>query len=587
MRSVLSALCYVFLLLGSSTLAPADEQPSTFVEVPTEGQPVLKAAHSVEARDEIRLATDVYVPSTTGQWPTILIRTPYNKENMSSVAAFFAQRGYSVVLQDTRGKYGSEGSFLPMRHEKSDGLDTLKWIQQQVWTTGDVGIWGPSYLGYAGLILVGEHPSVKTAININSVLDQYSFTYPNGNFHLMAMVPWLYAFEGRKQVSITRLPLAQLYAHQPVSKIMEMAGKNIDFWDQLIRHPDYDDFHRGYSVLSQAHKVDVPILHVAGFNDWLYRDTIDYFLTLADKSEEQYILIGPWYHNQEFSSRPIQVGDAHFGSNAAVGDQLLDMNAAWFDRWLKNEKASDFGMSEHVRYYVMNEDKWLEAGTWPPATVSYKTFFLSSHQGANSVAGDGKLVTDISATSEGSSSFTFDPDNPVRTHGGANYHMNTSNKGIRDQSWSEQRQDVLVFETDPLEKTLRLTGPLNAVIYVSTSGNDTDFVAKLTYVDRRGYSRIIEDTIISLSHRQEVASRQPVTPDEIYKLQLDLGDTAIVLPAGSRLRLDITSSNWPKYPVNPNTGESPLTATRKVTVTNTVHHGKSHPSQLILPVDES
>lgn len=546
-----------------------------------------KADVGIVMSDGAKLATDIYLPRREGRHPVVLIRTPYKKENMGSlIAEFFAANGYAAVVQDTRGRFGSEGDFLPFIHERKDGLETLDWISEQDWSGDGIGVWGPSYLGYCGLILaISRHPALKTVINISGVGDIDPVIFPGGAFHLMAALPWALFMEG---VDLRTVDLSELYRHVPLLKApssIETESRIMDmFADTEIR----ERFGSELSIRDQLENIGIPILHMTGLNDWIYRSTLEVYSAIresqvsGEKVAFQKLIIGPWYHDQQWEGGT-RVGDEDFGPLAKMDvQQIRTLSLRWMDHWLKGK---DDGLLEEpaVDLFIMGKNAWSRERSWPPHDVVYRNWYLRSEKGAASLAGDGKLSLEKNI-GPGRDRFVFDPLDPVPTLGGVNFHFFPGQLGVRDQRPVEKRKDVLVYTSEPLADDLEIIGPIKAVLYVSTEGRDTDFTAKLVEVRPDGYARIIEDGIIRARYRHSRDNPEFLEPGQVYELTVDLGATAVLIRKGCRIRLEISSSNFPKYDRNPNTGEEPLQAVEFKKVTQTIHHSDRHPSRLVLPV---
>jgi putative CocE/NonD family hydrolase len=256
----------------------------------------------------------------------------------------------------------------------------------------------------------------------------------------------------------------------------------------------------------------------------------------------------------------------------------------WFDATLKSEAADVSGWPD-TELFVMGDNEWRRYDSWPPPQVRFRKLFLGSSTGANSAGGDGRL-TAAAPSLDGFDTFLFDPMNPVPTHGGANFHFMLHLVGVKDQRDIEEREDVLVYTSDPLAEELEITGPIKAVVHVSSEGRDTDFTAKLVQVKPDGYARIIEEGIQRVSFRNGPGERELIDPGEVYEITIEMGSTAITIPAGHRLRLEVSSSNFPKYDRNPNTGEDPLRARVLKTVTQKVYFGGEYRSHIVIPVVE-
>ncbi len=563
-RSVCSVISLLLILMLCNTNSFAE---SSFT------QETMK----LRLTDGVHLGTDIFLPATGKNFPAILIRTPYGKFQKIEFAEFWARHGYAVVLQDTRGKWTSEGHYIPFKNEEKDGLETLDWIVQQKWSNGKVGMFGSSYLSFCALTLAAaKHPALKSIFNISGWLKGGKINTPGGAVHLMLALPWILHEETLKRRSLNDYELEDLFYHLPLKNVFASIGVESKLWSEpeiimeLNKH------------LSAA-DIDVPIFHITGWNDFVYASALDIYTTVRDHSQKpQKLMIGPWFHDQYYSDYT-GAGDEDFGEASKMGaDKLQDLSLRWFDYTLK---GIENGITREpvAEVFIMGKNKWQTFQQWPPAEIAFQKWYLSSESGANSLNGDGRLLPDPTAR-DAMDSIIFDPENPVPTNGGANFHFLLDIVGVKDQRDIEEREDVLVYTSAPLPGTIEIAGPLKVVFYAATEGPDTDFTAKFVEVRENGYARIIEEGIIRARHRNSLDSEEMLEPGKVYQFTIDLGATAIAIKKNHRLRVEISSSNFPKYDRNPNTGVFPFEATELKPVRQQVYHGKSFPSHILLPV---
>ncbi len=530
----------------------------------------------ITLKDGTNLASDIYIPTEGENHPTILIRTPYGKQQHVYEGEYFAYNGYAVVIQDSRGKWESDGEYFPFINEKNDGIETIDWITNQDWCNGEVGMWGSSYLSYCAIVAATEKPeALKTLFIISGWLDGKKIINPGGTMHLMLNLPWILHEETQKVRSLN-YDMEELFEYLPLNNVFNSIGIDSKIWGK-----EYDI--RGLNENLTATEIDIPVFHVTGWNDFVCNSALEVYNQISlNSSNQNKLLIGPWFHDQ-LQTKYTEVGDDDFGPESAMGrENLCSLSVEWFDHIFK-EKNQILETGPDVKVFVMGENKWEEHDEWPPENVEYKKLFLSSNEGANSSGGDGELAVNVSGIKT-SDTFIFDPLNPVPTYGGANFHFFLPTIGVKDQSEIEERNDVLVYTTDILEDSIHVVGPLELTLFASTEGLDTDFTAKLVEIRENGYARIIQEGILRASYRNSSTERELLEPGKVYKFIIDLGATAIKIPSGSKLRVEISSSNFPKYDRNPNTGEDAFEATKLETVKQTIHHGSEYPSHLLLPV---
>ena len=588
----------------------------------------------VSMRDGVKLAADIYLPARNGEpaggkFPVILLRTPYNKEN-STEATVFVPHGYVLVAQDVRGRYKSEGHWRPHVDDPNDGFDTAQWIGSQPWCDGGIGTVGSSYAGATQHALaIGNAPYVKAMIPRNAMSDygRYGVRH-NGAFELR-FFNWVFTL-GNATGSPDALPAAQRAAVNPaaVKALVDMGNQVRDYVRALplrpdttplrfapdyeswlieaMRHGDYDDFWRnsGASVVDHlAEYKDVPEYQTTGWYDsWGTQVANMNFPELRkNKKSLERLIVGPWIHSGENLS---YAGEAQFTDDAAL--DLAAFQLRWFDHWLK---GIDNGVDREppVRIYVMGGGDahkttegrifvgghWRDEQEWPLARTLAAPYYLH----ANGLLSPQKPSADQPIT------YAFDPRNPVPTIGG-----NVSSQGtLMFQGAADQRcrldfwlcsdakplsarNDVLVFQTPLLNSDIEVTGRLIVKLWASSNSLDTDFTAKLVDVYppnadfSKGVDLNIADSIVRARYHKGFARAELLTPGQPYEFTIEMYPTSLVFKRGHRIRLDISSSNFPRFDVNPNTGE-PLNDNRRWQVAeNTIYLDAKHPSEIILPV---
>jgi putative CocE/NonD family hydrolase len=558
--------------------------------------------HGVEAkmRDGTILRADIYRPTAPGKFPVILKRTPYDKHNVD--AADFgvkgALRGYVVINQDVRGRYTSEGEWYPFLHESSDGYDTVEWAAALPYSNGKVGMYGGSYVGATQMLAAIAHPPhlagicpVVTASNYHD-----GWTYQGGAFEQWFNESWT---SGLAQDTLNRyvqkhtdarngiwkLPLTEYALFElpqgasDTDRLRSLAPYFLDW----LAHPDYDDYWKRWNIEDHYSEIAVPSLTVAAWYDIFLGGSLNNYVGMkqhagseaARNGQRLLVTIG----GHAGSGR--KVGEVDFGATAEFNEDEITLG--WYDYLFKNV-ANDFANPKPVRIFVMGANQWRDEDDWPLARAHNTKYFLHSGGKANSASGDGSLAT-AAPRSEGPDQYVYDPANPVPTIGGPLCcdweHLGP---GPRDQRAVEGRVDVLVYSTPPLAQDLETTGPVQLELFAKSSVIDTDFTAKLVDVWPNGFAQNLTEGIVRARYRNSQVKPDLINPGEIYKFTIDLWSTSHVFLRGHHLRLEISSSNFPRFDRNLNTGQEGGTAGKPMSATNTVYHDTAHPSALILPI---
>jgi putative CocE/NonD family hydrolase len=549
-------------------------------------------------RDGVRLDTNVFHPANAGRYPAILLRTPYGKESdLPPGYSAFLEHGYAVVLQDVRGRYGSEGIFDALRQEGPDGYDTLNWIAGQPWSDGRVGMIGGSYLGIVQWrVALLNNPHLKAIFPVVSGFDDYMdrFYSPGGATKLGHRLLWF-------SLNMTppgepRAKFSDYVNHLPLRTADRAAThQTLSLYQAVLNHPTYDSFWKENSVRERIDRVQVPVFSVGGWYDNFVESDLDAFAALrktSGKADDKHrILIGPWGHNMSIPFSGVDLGS---DSSAPIRAYQIE----WFDHWLKGAKDNAAHHSPEtwhnvraetdqapVHIFVMGVNRWRDEQEWPLARARYTPLYLSSKGHANSLTGDGTLRWKQEGKRDKPDQFTYDPRYPVPTRGGA---VCCDPKifpwGPMDQRPVEQRSDVLVYTSSALKQDLEVTGPIQMVLYASTSAPDTDFTAKLVDVFPNGEARNLTDGILRLRYRHGVEKAELAAPGEIYPLTIDAGVTSNVFLKGHRIRVEISSSNFPRFDRNPNTGRAVADETVLKIAQQSVYHTALYPSHVLLPV---
>ena len=531
----------------------------------------------IPMRDGVHLAADVFLPGTSGRWPTVLFRTPYNRKGPSSRSyRFFLQRGYAVVIEDVRGRYASQGFFSSAAQEGPDGNDTINWIAEQSWSNRKVAMAGSSYLGMAEWwAAVQDNPHLIAISPMCSGDDEYTdrFYSTGGALQLGHRLLWL--SENLTPPSQVR-PLFSTYIDHLPLRTADVAATRIELpiWQAALDHPSYDSYWRGRSIRERVHQVDVPVLSFGGWFDTYVESDLDMFAKLVSARKSVETWIGPWAHNPS-----LRFPTKDFGPESILPIRLTQ--ADWFDRCL-HPRAEPGRPVLHI--FVMGPNIWREENAWPLARTRYTPLYLTSEGRANSESGDGELRWHPVRKAK-PDNFSYDPKTPVPTVGGTICcDSRILPPGPLDQAKVEKRQDVLVYTSAPLSRDLEVTGPVRVVTYVATSANDTDFTAKLVDVEKDGRALAVCDGVQRLRYRLSLSKAVFVKRNSAYQISIDAGVTSYVFFRGHRIRLEISSSNFPRFDRNLNSSGANANSTKSNKAKQTVFHEKNYPSAIILPV---
>jgi putative CocE/NonD family hydrolase len=609
---------------------PVAAQPPRVAERKAEYEVATTKNVTVVVRDGTKLAADLYRPARGGQpvegkFPTLLTRTPYNKDGSAGEGHYYAERGYNVVANDVRGRYASEGVWRLIADDPNDGYDVVEWIAAQPWSDGKVGTFGTSYPGGTQHALAEMNPPhLTTMIPIDSVSNCGVSGMRHGGAFELRFMNWIFnigAPNSRAALADPALRQALIENGQrirqhadnlpvrrgttPLKVVPEYESWLVEAMQSGPESPFWKI--KGMSVVDHvAEYADVPVLHITGWYDsWTRQVTMNYGALSRAKRSPHRLVIGPWVHGSQGSNVS---GEVEFSEDAKVN--LLAWRLRWYDRWLKGEKN---GVDDDppVLIYVMGtgDDRksaagrlqhggsWRAERQWPIARARLITYYLGS---------DGQLTPGPRPTTtagRSSTTFTFDPRNPVPTIGG----NISSNQGLmssggydqrprddthaaHDQLPLSERRDVLVFRTEPLTDDLEVTGTVEVKLWISSTAPDTDFTAKL--IDEippnpsypLGFDLNIGDSILRTRYRSSLDHPELMVPGQIYPITITLYPTSNVFKKGHRIRVDISSSNFPRFDVNPNTGDPLSTHRRMVAADNTVYQDAGHPSHVLLPV---
>ncbi|WP_028921625.1 CocE/NonD family hydrolase [Pseudonocardia acaciae] len=558
----------------------------------------------IPLRDGTVTRADVYRPAGGGRNPALVFRTPYDRSSLDMYGTFTlraASAGYAVVLQDIRGRGESDGTFTPFVNEREDGYDTVDWIAAQPWCDGKVGMFGGSYDGVTQWQAARSgHPALKAiAPNVTSSNYHHGWTYRGGAFQLSFSLGWTHALalagvrrDGgapeaiREDLIDGADELAERAARLPLSDHPSLA-KIAPYYRDWLVHPDYDEFWRDIDVSRDYETISVASFNLGGWYDIFNGGTLENFAGMRSRAPEevrgrQRMLIGPWQHAGIFTGNP--VGSWNFGRRATGPAVDADgMQLRWFDAWLRD--ADDgIGAEPPVLLFTMGADRWRVADGWPLPGTQWQDWYLRSGGLANTLNGDGVLSREQPAA-EPPDSYVYNPRDPVPTLGGGLCCSPVHTVGgVFDQRPIEARQDVLVYTSAPLAEPVEVTGPVRLVLHAGSSAPDTDWTAKLVDVEPCGYARNLTDGILRARYRASPSTPQPLVSGEVTEYTIDLGATSNVFAPGHRIRLEVSSSNFPHYDRNPNTGAPFGESAEVASAHQTVHHEPAHLSRLVLPV---
>lgn len=524
-------------------------------------------------RDGIVLRCDVYSPVADGSFPVLVQRTPYDKSLYTALGEYYARAGYVYVLQDVRGQFASDGVWDPWVNEADDGFDTIAWAARLPGSNGDVGAVGTSYQAAAAWqTAILRPPALKAMACAVTPADYYDqWIYPGGAFSLSFNTTWLLrnvassaasrleaGADIAARMSAAYEQMEQWYTHLPLREFPPLLPDDRRvapyFFDWINAHPKRDEFWERISLRGRHKEVDVPVLNVAGWYDVFTAGGIENFQSLRDAGGVSRLVVGPWAHNDWGTG----LGDVEFGPHSKRSFPGLAVE--WFDRWLKGERVVS---DTEVTYFSMGDCTWRESSQWPPVATKIVAYEL----GARGVLG---------STGGPSDTFVYDPADPVPSVGGQGCcYAPQSPFGPYDQRIVESRSDVLVYTTEPLDEPLEVAGPVSVELYIESSAPSTDFTAKLVDVHADGAAINLCEGIIRVDDL--VAGRTA-------RVVIDAGATAHVFARSHRVRLEISSSNFPMYDRNLNTGERFGASSKMVVAHQTVHHDDARPSALHLPV---
>ena len=528
--------------------------------------------------DGINLLANIHYPKKDGKTPTVLVRIPLTKKFGNRVRAdvigrYWARRGYTVIIQGTRGRYESGGQFYPLLYERQDGIETLEWIKTQPWFDGHVFMWGGSSFGHTQWC-ISDRPDLGLKalfVQIASTSFRKMF-HAGGAFSLESGLFWAIRSRGDRDREVKMVDLDKAVQGFPLIEADDRSIGDTPFFNDWVLNQDDNDYWKEIDGVNRTHSLQVPILLMAGWFDPFLPTQIEDFNEVTanakkDVASETRLIIGPWGHANDVKL-PNSKKSLPYRSTS------LAPSIPWFDHNL----GIDEGLLNlpKVKIFILGYNQWRDENEWPLARTQFTSFYLHSNGKANTLSGDGWLNNQIPKGEETPDTYIYNPLDPVPSAGGA---MLGPRSGTQLQNAVESRHDVLVYSTDVLPELVEVTGPVRLIMYVHTDAVCTDFTAKLVDVHPNGNAYNLCDGILRRNYQPAVNDDQvPI------KIEIDLWPTSNVFMKGHKIRLEVSSSNFPRYDRNPNTGQFIPEATKTVSAKQTVFHSNLLSSHLMLPI---
>jgi|KBSSwiStaDraftv2_1062776.scaffolds.fasta_scaffold02132_2 putative CocE/NonD family hydrolase len=593
------SLCSMIVVLGSFSLVAGS--PPLLAQASDPGDIIIQRDVPLKTRDGVTLRGDIYRPNSPDKFPVILMRTPYDKSVGWAVAPAprIVARGYVLIIQDVRGRYRSEGEWYPFRHEQADGYDSVEWAASLPYSNGKVGMMGASYVGATQMLAAISTPPHLAGIAPNVTASNYhdGWTYQSGAFEQWFDQNWttqlarntldrLIDENTDARVGAPTLPLVNypVFNFGQLPAEAQLTAAIAPYYKDWLAHPDYDDYWKQWSIEENFAKIAVPALQVGGWYDIFSIGTLRNYIGVkahgaTEAARNQQHLLMQIGGHAGFGRR---IGDVDFGPHA-LENPYTDVILDWYDYLFKGAH-NQFSTDKPVKIFVMGANEYRQEDDWPPPQVHYVNYFLHSGGKANSLRGDGFLST-AAPKSEAPDSYIYDPGNAVPTIGGPLCcAQELMEPGPRDQRSVENRDDVLIYSMGPLGEDVEVTGPIKMTLFVKSSAVDTDFTGKLVDVAPDGFAEDVAEGILRLRYRDSQEHALLMNPGETYRISVDLWSTSNVFLRGHTLRLEVASSNFPRFDRNLNTGEEIKSARRFVSAKNTILHDAAHPSALVLPI---
>ena len=580
-------------------------------------------------RDGVRLSTNIYRPKTNDKVPIIFSRTPYNfnswgdgKERTRALqsALQMVKNGYAYVVQNERGRYFSEGEWDILGVPLSDGYDAFTWLSNQTWSNGKIGTIGCSSTAEWQMAVASlDHPAHAAMVpqGFGAGVGRVGQYFEQGNWYRggveqLLFASWLYGVEqdkfkpripaGASQEDLIRIsrfydlapenpPVnwAEAFQHLPLKDLLKnVSGKKEIFDKMIVRKPNDEDWYKG-GLYHDDMGFGVPSFWFVSWYDVATSPNLELFNHVRNNAksksvrENQYLVISPTLHcGFKRAKENTIVGELSVGDARLNYDEQISL---WFDHFLKGEKNNFENKIPRVQYYTMGINKWQQSETWPPKDVTYQTYFLGSKGNAQTMYGNGTLSLSKNSKPEGKDSFVYDPMNPVKSYGGGVCCTgNAVQGGSFDQRIMETRADILVYTSQPLEEGIEVSGFIEADLYVSSDVKDTDFTIKIidVYPDGRAYN--LDETIQRARYRDGYDKEVFMEKGKVYKVSLSPMSTSNYFKKGHRIRIEVSSSNFPRFARNLNTGGNNYDEKIGVIATNNIHYSENYPSQIRIPV---
>jgi putative CocE/NonD family hydrolase len=597
--------CAVALICSTAAFA-ACLPVAAYAEIPKGPCTVSKQVDvPARMRDGVTLMADVYRPTEPGTYPVILMRLPYNKSLAQTYVyaspEYYASQCYVVAIQDVRGQYASQGTFYAFRNEMNDGYDSVEWAASLPGSNGKVGMYGFSYVGATQWLAAVMRPPHLVAISPAMTSSDYydGWSYEGG--------AWSLAFEESWPIHTIALVSARRTGDQStVAKINEATGMLSKTYEYLplksypwllpgepavagyfydwLAHDTWDNYWQQWSIRTRYGQVQVPALNFDGWYDVFLNGAIENYVGMRKEGDSDFartggrLVIGPYMH-LPWTRKAV---DTDFGPEA--DNRIEQLQVAWFDHWLKGKENGE-DRAPPVRVFVMGANRWRDAADWPIPDTQFTPYYLHSLGSANSLGGNGRISVEKPAADEPPDHYVYDPANPVPSRGGHSCCTpDVAPVGPSNQADVEARADVLVYSTPALDHAVEVTGPVHLTLYAASTAVDTDWTAKLVDVFPDGHAINLNNGINRARFRESLEHPSPITPGQIYAYVIDVWPTSNVFLPGHKIRLEVSSSNFPHYDRNPNTGHPFGIDAAMQPAQQTVYHDAQHASFLTLPI---